>query len=328
MRTSVNPRISASAALALCLLLGACTSSSDGSGVLPVASSTSDRLDSYSLADDEFGTMVTVSVDEDARIIDTNALPDHETGEFPTEGNPNTISEQDLAWEFPASPIWTGEATEVGITGVAVNGIKFEPGTAETVACDSGELYRVEGLQDVYNLGMDFNNAHVQPTGEYHYHGISELLAEAYAGDDDLIHIGFAADGYLIYYSKSGAYGSSYVLSTDARTGTGCMGSGALEASGVGEVQIDGTNPDGTYTSDWIYTEGAGELDSCNGTTVNGQYAYLVTDTYPYISRCLNGDVAGVDGVRAGGGGPGAGPQSGAGTGGDGAAALPTPPGR
>ena len=283
----------------------------DESAITPMALSSSDRLDSYTLSDDEFGTMVTVTVDGSTRTIETNALPDHETGEFPNDGNPSTISAQDLTWEFPVSPAFTGEATDVRTPGVAVNGVKFEPGTAETVTCSSGEMYRVEGLQDVYNLGMDFNNAHVQPTGEYHYHGISQLLADAYAADDDLVHVGFASDGYLVYYSKSAAYSSSHVLDTEPRAGTDCSGSGAIEQAGVTDIEVEGTTPDGTYTSDWIYTEGAGDLDRCNGITINGQYAYLITDTFPYISRCLNGEVSGAD-VAAG-------PAVGGGAGGEGA---------
>jgi len=89
----------------------------------------------------------------------------------------------------------TGAQTEVRTTGVAVNGVKFEPGTAETVTCDSGETLRVEALQDINDLGLDFNNAHVQPTGEYHYHGASELLADADStGDVDVEIDGTAAD--------------------------------------------------------------------------------------------------------------------------------------
>lgn len=49
-------------------------------------------------------------------------------------------------------------------------------GTAETVTCTTGGTFRVEAIQDIYDLGLDFNNAHVQPTGEYHYHRASELL--------------------------------------------------------------------------------------------------------------------------------------------------------
>lgn len=254
--------------------------------ITDAAGSTSEYLGSYVLENEEFGTMVTVTVDSSTRTIETNALPDHETGEFPNSGNPNAISEQDLTWEFPIEPTFTGTATEARTPGVGVNGVKLEPATAETVTCASGETFRVEALQEDFDLGLDFNNAHVQPTGEYHYHGTSELLVEAYATDGDLVHVGFAADGYLIYYSKSGAYTSGYELSTEERSGVGCTGSGAL---GGATVDIDGTDPDGTYTSDWVFT-GAGHLDECNGVTIDGQYAYIMTDEYPYISRCLMGE--------------------------------------
>ena len=274
---------------------------------VPTATTTatgSKYLGSYTLVDEEFGTMVTVAVDGSIRTIDSNALPDHETGDFPNSGNPNTISEQDVSYGFTTKPTYTGAATGVMTTGVAVNGVKFEPATAETVTCATGETFRIEALQDIYNLGFDFNNAHVQPTGEYHYHGISQLLVEAYKHDDDLVHVGFAADGFLMYYSKSGAYESGYGLAMTDRKGTDCVGS--LPPMAV--VDIDGTSPDGTYTSDWVHSEGGGELDRCNGITVDGDYLYVITDGYPYVGRCLNGEVsagAGEPGRGLGAGGPG-----------------------
>ena len=230
--------------------------------------------------------MVTVTVDGSTRTIDTNALPDHETGQFPNPGNPNSISEQDRTWTFPAVGTYTGEATDVRTTGVAVNGIKFEPNTAETVECATGETYRVEALQGLFDLGLDVNNAHVQPTGEYHYHGVSELLIDAYDSGDDLVHIGFASDGFLILYSKSGAFESSYSLDTESRTGSGCV----MSLPGGGDFDLDGTTPDGTYGSDWVYEATSGDLDECNGTTIDGEYVYLLTDDYPYVGRCVMGE--------------------------------------
>ncbi|MBT5580368.1 MAG: YHYH protein [Acidimicrobiaceae bacterium] len=254
----------------------------------------SSYLGSYTLDDAEFGTQVTVTVGGASRTIETNALPDHTTGDFPNAGNPNTISAQDLRYEYTTEPEFAGEASSPLVIGVAVNGVKFEPGTAESVSCASGETYRVEALQDIYNLGLDFNNAHVQPTGEYHYHGAPQLLTDAYALDDDLVLVGFAADGYLMYYSKSGAYQSGYQLVSAARTGTGCTASSALRVDGV---EVHGTSPDGTFTSDWVWSDEAGDLDECNGGTIDGSYAYVITHEFPYISRCLNGDVGDAGGV-------------------------------
>ena len=257
----------------------------------------------YTLMDEEFGTMVTVTVSDETRTIVANAIPDHEVGDFPNSGNPNTISEQSLTLEFPIEGTYVGTPSFALSPGVAVNGVPFIPGTAETVTCDSGEVYRVEAIQEIYNLGLDFNNAHVQPNGQYHYHGVSELLVDAYATEDDLVHVGFAADGFLVYYSKSNAYESGYVLSTEPRTGTDCVASGP---AGGDTVEIAGTVPDGTYGSDWVHTED-GDLDECNGTTIGGEYAYFITDAYPYVSRCLMGEVAGGGGGPGGGDGPGGG---------------------
>jgi hypothetical protein len=84
----------------------------------------------------------------------------------------------------------------------------------------------------------------------------------------------------------SGAYSPSWTLSTDPRTGSGCTGSRAIGAS---LVEIDGTQPDGTFISDWTFDESLGDLDECNGTWIDGQYAYFITDGYPFAPRCLNG---------------------------------------
>ena len=254
-------------------------------------------LADYQLNDETFGTSVSVTIASGQRTIVSNALPDHETGEFPNAGNPNAISAQSQSWTFPLEAVFVGEPAEVRVPGVAVNGVKFEPGTAETVTCASGETYRVEAIQTLVNLGLDFNNAHVQPTGEYHYHGISELLVEAYATEDDLVHIGFAADGHLIYFSKSGAFEPSYELSPVPRTGVDCLISLPV---GDDPGTLEGTTPDGTYTSDYVFAPAVGDLDECNGAVIEGEYVYLVTETFPYIARCLMGDIGGVAGVGGG----------------------------
>ena len=45
---------------------------------------------------------------------------------------------------------------------------------------------------------------------------------------------------------------------------------------------------DGTYVDDYEFTN-AGDLDECNGMTVDGQYGYYVTDTYPWVIKCHSG---------------------------------------
>jgi hypothetical protein len=125
----------------------------------------------------------------------------------------------------------------------------------------------------------------VQPSGEYHYHGVSELLVDAYNSDQDLIHVAFAADGHLIYYSKSNAYQSSYRVGDGAREGTNCT----YTAGRNGTTITFGSEKDGALQSDWAYDANIGQLDECNGITVDGEYIYLITNEYPYIPRCLMG---------------------------------------
>lgn len=243
-------------------------------------------FESYNLEDQIFGTKTKVTLTEKERIMVTNSLPNHFTGEFPTTGNPNTISAQNKTYTFPANPKYTGNPTWVRETGIALNGIKFEPGTAEVVFCDTGESYRVEAFQDLINLGLDFNHAHVQPTGAYHYHGTPTSLIEDFDTGEDLVHIGFAKDGFPIYFSKTEAYTPSYRLLDGTREGEDCTYSNPMN---IINVAIE-DNHDGTYTSDFEFVQGSGDLDECNGITVDGKYMYLVTESFPYVSRCLMGE--------------------------------------
>lgn len=242
---------------------------------------------SYRLLNADFGTETIVTIKDGKRIMKTNGLPNHPTGDFPTKGNPNTISAQNLEYSFPLEPKYTGEATWAREPGIALNGVKFEPETAERFICESGEHYRVEAFQDLIDLGLDFNNAHVQPTGAYHYHGAPKGLIEALDNGEDIILIGFANDGFPIYYSKSGQYKPSYRLAEISRTGEAC--SYANPHSSM-DKELQNTQPDGTFVSDWEYVAELGNLDECNGIEYSGSYSYFVTDDYPYVGRCLKGE--------------------------------------
>lgn len=261
----------------------------------------SDYLGSYEINDQQTGTKVSVVVDGDTRTITSNALPNHETGEFPNTGNPNTITPQEKTWVLPMNPVYTGGATWAREAGVAINGVKFEPETNERVNCESGEVYRVEAVQDMVNLGLDNNNAHVQPTGEYHYHGVSDNLITLADKGEDLVHMGFANDGFLILYSKSGDYKPSFRLKTLERTGESCTYTTQRQTK---SIDIAGTAPDGTYVSDWEYVDGLGDLDQCGGREIGGQYVYIASKDYPYIGRCLNGEFTQTGPGGRGQGGP------------------------
>ncbi|MGC1473925.1 MAG: YHYH protein [Psychroserpens sp.] len=242
---------------------------------------------SYALENESYKTKTVVSIKGYTRTMVTNALPNHETGSFPNEGNPNTISTQNRIYSFPVTPKYIGKAQWVREPGVALNGIKFEPGTAEVVVCETGENYRVEALQELIDLGLDFNHAHVQPTGAYHYHGTPTSVIKEFDTGKDLVHIGFAHDGFPMYYSKSGRYKPSFKAVEGVREGEDCTYENLHQSI---DISVGGHH-DGTFTSDFEYVEGSGDLDECNGITIDGKYMYLVTIEFPYISRCLMGEV-------------------------------------
>jgi hypothetical protein len=248
---------------------------------------TSNYFESYEIINEKYGTKTKVTVNSKERVMVTNSLPNHKTGEFPGKGNPNTISAQNDRYTFPINPKYTGQPEWVREPGIAINGIKFEPGTAEVVVCDTGENYRVEAFQDIINLGLDFNHAHVQPTGAYHYHGTPTSVINESENKNDLVHIGFAHDGFPMYYSKSNAYKPSYKLIEENRSGEDCSYTNPKNSI---SIAVNG-HPDGTFSTDFEYVEGFGDLDECNGATVNGQYMYFVTEAFPYVSRCLMGEV-------------------------------------
>jgi hypothetical protein len=244
-------------------------------------------LGAYTIDDKVYGTKTVVTITADKRMMITNALPNHKTGTFPNEGNPNTISPQNVKYSLPLNPKYTGKGKWAREPGVALNGVKFEPETAEAFVCETGERYRIEAFQSLVDLGLDFNHAHVQPTGAYHYHGVPKGLVELLDKGEDLILVGYALDGFPIYYSKSGKYKPSFKLATKPRTGDVCAYKNPKTTI---NKELKNTNPDGTFLSDWEYVKGLGDLDECNGITLDGKYMYLVTDKYPYAGRCLMGE--------------------------------------
>ena len=229
---------------------------------------------------------VTIKTDSTYRYIESNGIPDHTTGRFPNSGNPNAISEQNHSYRVPLNPVKTNKKTNVRISGVAINGVPMEPGTAEFWNRDRSSGWNIQAFAKGVNLGIDSNNAHVQPTGTYHYHGVPTGLIN----QSNNTLVGWAADGFEIHYIGSKAK-SSYQL----KSGTRPSGPGGRY--------------DGTYDQDWEFISGHGTLDECNGGELDGSYAYFITDTYPFIQRCVFGtpDVSFNQrgGGPPGGGGPG-----------------------
>lgn len=207
--------------------------------------------------------------------IKSDGLPDHPTGRFPNPGNPNAIRPQNISVCVPMNPRKRASPTEVrrGAVGIGLNGIIFRPEAADYwdpnsprgfSRRDSG--WRIEPMGAKSLLGLDRQNAHVDRRGLYHYHGKSSGLLAAASGSQ----IGYAADGFEIHY-----VGGRVKPGWSLKQGTRPSGPGGRY--------------DGTYVQDYEYVGGSGRLDRCNGGTLNGEYVYFLTDTYPFYPRCLWG---------------------------------------
>ena len=239
------------------------------------------------------------------RLITANGLPDHAIGTFPNANNPNTITAQPVSVSATLGPVKTTVITArsgaMNKPGMALNGIVFDPGTAGTcdntgAFCDLGQgtgAWSIEALgQSSFKFGTDSNNAHVQPQGTYHYHGIPEGFVTKLNKGTGMTLIGWAVDGFPIY----ARYG--YTLATDASSVLKKMSSSyRTKASPDANRPATTLYAMGTFTQDYEYVTDSGDLDECNGRTgvtpefPNGIYHYYATDTFPYLQRCMKGAI-------------------------------------
>jgi hypothetical protein len=237
---------------------------------------------------------VSIREQGDQRVIESNDIPNHETGNFPNAGNPNSIRAQDFHYEVPLHPKVAATLTDAGRMdfGVAVNGVKFEPGTAEYWRRDRTSIWNEEAIVGGRGqLGMDWSNAHVQPSGAYHYHGIPVGLIRQLGGENRMILIGWAADGFpiygpLAYQDAKNAMSPPVKMKSSYRLKSGTRPAGE---SGPGGAY------DGKYTPDYEYAAGSGQLDECNGRFgvtpefPAGTYYYVATDEFPFLPRKFRG---------------------------------------
>ena len=241
----------------------------------------------------------------DIRSITSNNIPNH-TYRVPT------ISESTSTFLIDLTPTNTGTPTYVlgdnsvdYNLGTALNGILMKPSTAEAFVNTSTGEDNWNWVEDFAGSPGDFsadcNYAHLKSGGVYHYHGDMKEYANvllAGLGDGTTtptypIQIGWAADGFPIYYK----YG--YVTPTDSTSGIKEYTPNYAVKSGTRSG--DGVNApcgtyNGKYTQDHEYNAGlGGDLDECNGITgvtrefPSGTYYYVVTSAYPMLPRCFMG---------------------------------------
>ncbi len=234
------------------------------------------------------------SISGNTRTITVNGVADHLVGQFPNSGNPNTIAPVSETYSMTVTPqLANGTTNGAGYTtGVLFSGVVIEPYTAEFFIGSDGTINRewnITTLQSTTSLGLDCNNAHVQPTGRYHYHGTpSNYIDGLNVNGTEMVKIGYAADGFPIYYKYAYdsdgvtlvALESGYQLKTEPRGGDG------LSAP-------DGC-PDGYYFQDYEYMDGSSTLDACNGRfgktpEAEEEYYYVITDNFPSMPLCFSG---------------------------------------
>ncbi len=260
------------------------------------SSSCADYVNSYqsSVSDvkrnQSFQGSLSISLSGNKCNFTSNAIPNHNFQDGSASFATN-VSEQNQSFSVTTSPVAASSSTELSLNidnGIFLNGAKLDLLAAacynvgdEKIGCfDMNTPWRFDPMSPLNDFGTDSHNAHTQPEGTYHYHGSPVAM---FYNDTAVISpvIGFAADGFPIYGSYFDDNGttrkatSSYQLKQGAR------------------VAISGENPgdsyDGKYVDDYEYKSGAGDLDECNGMTVNGSYGYYVTDSYPWVMKCFTG---------------------------------------
>ena len=169
--------------------------------------------------------------------------------------------------------------------------------------------WNIEALgHDTFNFGDDMNHAHVQPNGEYHYHGMPELLIEFLGDNEGMTLVGWAADGFPVYArygfsdandsaSQVIALQSSYRLKSQPDTNRPMVLTSLAGGPGQGTTNPNIPIPMGAFTQDYEYVDGLGDLDQCNGRYgvtsefPKGIYYYVVSDDFPFFTRCLKGNI-------------------------------------
>ena len=230
------------------------------------------------------------------RVIQSNGIPVHSVGKFPNCGNPHTVEPQEHEFKVTLKPELTGrpEWLKSGwVFGIAVNGDTWEPLAAEWYLGQRNSEWRYEALSGAIALGTDENQAHVQPGGKYHYHGLPKGLLERLqvSSSSHSPVVGWAADGFPIY----ALYG--YANRRNDGADIKSLKSSYRIKKGIrpGVAEAPGGLHDGAFIADYEFSEGSGDLDQCNGTSVNtpdfpnGTYAYFLTTTWPVVPRCFMG---------------------------------------
>ena len=204
--------------------------------------------------DPGYASEVKIEEREGFRYIAANGIPDHAVGRFPGPGNPNKISPQSYSFQVPLKPTPATRRSRGELFGIALNGVVFDPGTAERWRGDN--RWRYEALTGLMGsqgaLGADDSLAHVQPNGAYHYHGMPVGFLKKRDYKNKMTLVGWAADGYPIYGPfvptdpKSFAGEFRLAVSTGTFSGTNSVTGFSFTSTGATTDDPDGFAEMGT----------------------------------------------------------------------------------
>ena len=255
---------------------------------------------------------VSIYIKNNYRLIESNGIPSHKVGHFPNSGNPHRIKVQKYKFRIPINPKVANKLTLLDKPrynfGIGLNGVLFDPLAREYYLAKINSQWRYEATSGAIDLGLDTNNAHVQPNGAYHYHGMPELLIDFLGSNKGMTIVGWASDGFPVYarygYSDPNDPNSqvvqlkpSYKLKAEPDLNRPNTLTSLIGGPGSGITNPNTPIPMGAFTQDYEFEDGYGDLDQCNGRYgvtpefPEGIYYYVVTDDFPFFTRCLKGDV-------------------------------------
>ena len=231
--------------------------------------------------------------------VSSSCIPDYSIG--PWFQNPNTPSNQSFVTKFTRNPVQnTGTLTNtpMGNIGMWINGVSIYNQKDGYYWNNSTSTFNSPGTgawnrNALYYEGISFDNClgHPGPNGAYHHHVNPPCLYDDAASSVHSPIIGYAFDGFPIY----GAYGYTNVNGTGAikrMASSYVLSSASTRASGP---PVNSNYPLGSMCEDYVFTQGAGDLDEHNGRLCNtpeypnGIYAYFVTidanldPVYPFV---------------------------------------------
>jgi len=244
-----------------------------------------------------FTESVVITATEDSCDLASNGIPNHDfndsSAHFATP-----VSEIDSVFEISRNPELAAQATMLSqrmFDAVLLNGVVldllsagcYRPGSAMAdangnvaIGCNVNDDWLLDPLGYTDHFGTDFHNAHTQPDGRYHYHGNPRALFSDSNSPGVSPVIGFAADGFPIH--------GSYFYDTASKTIRQAVSGYTLREGTRNSTTGPGGAYNGWYIDDYEFTN-AGDLDACNGMTIDGHYGYYVTDSYPWVLGCLSG---------------------------------------